>query len=327
MLLLALNMQNDYTPPTTPPAYPYNNQNASFSQPPIPPPPSNEPSKRWLGKAVAIVSTFVIILFTIVGVLVYFGMNAQKEDQADSLISLASVNETVARKPYFDMSFPALPCGPADSGYSADKRQWMQDWITCIDQQWTPIVQAHRPDGKHYVLEPLQFIQSKSEMDGCASATTQVVSAAMYCRENSTIYLQERNLTNSLEEDLSTLFHEYSHHLQLNFMVNIDAELLTKMLYDEELTFPESEQEALSQQNARIEISAECSTLGMMYASGQLNDQAGQRWLQSFNAPSAERTTAGYGSAKAMQKIKAVATTAASMQTCNTWQWPASDLF
>lgn len=311
--------------------YPYDNQDTRFSQSPIQYN-NHSNSRQYLGTAIAVVSVLLVVtVLAIIGTLVYFGVSSQIEEQEamrqDSLVSLDKVNETIAQKPYFDMRFPALTCGPSESGYTADKRKWMQDWMNCVDQQWAPVVKAHRPDGNNYTLAPLQFIQSKSDMGGCKSATSQLASAALYCREDSTIYVHERSLTNSLKDDLSTLFHEYSHHLQLNFMVNVDAELLTKMLYDEELTFPQPEKVALAQQNARIEINAECSTLGMMYSSGQLNDTVGQQWLRQFNTPSVERTKAGYGSANSMQKIKAVTTDAsASMQTCNTWKWPVSDL-
>lgn len=333
-----------------PPQYPVPNQ---FPQPPIS---SSIPPHK---SHVAMIVTIFLIIF--VGLPLAFGAyvltnRAQFKDffgafsttsQSSTAISdytsADQINAKLASNEYFNLKAPALTCGPADSLYASNQQEWAKGWITCLEQTWKPVVDGstYKDTGgatKHnsyYSIQAIYFVDTFAEgieKTGCSSSTassaTNNTAIAAYCRSSSTIFVLSKTSGYTLDENLATIFHEYTHHLQLNFGISLDSDALMRFMYQDYPKQPIALEAALTLQHNRRETNAECSSLIMMQQANRLTTSDGTTWLSYYTAPTQEMIQGGYGTvAQRKEFVSTIKGSASpSMQTCNTWKLADSEI-
>ena len=118
------------------------------------------------------------------------------------------------------------------------------------------------------------------------------------------------------------LFHEYAHHLAHLGLINIDAGLMIKELYE---LRPEMQSgsldEALLRSTRRSELFAICSATAMMVEAGASEQQIARVASRSV----AESGLKTHGSAQAQELVRKRGSHATSLSDCNSWSWPDTD--
>ncbi len=322
-------------------------------QPGLPPEPQQPPTPTPTPESTDPAYTFKVIVWSIISVILFIiamGLTAlprywhyrdhekKHERPASSLTKPATlpssledyqsnkdVNTVISSSNYFKMSFPAIICGPPDELYTRDVNSWAQQWVDCLEKSWAPVV-ANQANAEYSKLTGIKFYATPTDAKGCSEDIEEDVAGA-YCRQSSSIAIIESGLSRNIDYDLAVIFHEFAHHLQMNFDVNTDALVLTGFVYLNNPKQPISEDEAIQLQKTRTEVNAECSTLGMMNTSKRLSSNSGTEWLRSYKNPDQRRIAAGYGSSTMLKKFTSGMTTPnPKMSACNTWSWADTTL-
>lgn len=192
--------------------------------------------------------------------------------------------------------------------------------VKCLDRAWTPLIARTG----NYFESPKVVVYTRTKSVKVCGVAPVAYSTAFYCPDEQTIYLEWQGYLEDgdrtwAEVDLiSTMGHEYGHHLQ--YVVGIGA--LTDRRQEDE---PAAVQLEISR---RLELQASCLGAAFTGANKVAFGLTGER-LRTWNLQSRQGDDVGpksprdHGSANSNQYWIDLAFRSANPSSCNTWAAPA----
>lgn len=239
--------------------------------------------------------------------------------------NVEDVNDHIARKNVFKLVAPDLSkCAPDEALHETNRAEWYSAWGRCLDDEFEPVIKA--ADGPKATGWASLVLVDSVETSGTTCTRSEVSSeqhevAAFYCRKEAKAYFIKTH-TGDIVRDLEVVFHEYGHHLQLLWGVQIDATLFINELYkNRKATTDESKETLLERDNRRRELSVSCMSSYLLNNSGidggRVRSFIGKIQKVEVN-DSAAKT---HGTARAQAYALNQGYSATSFEACNTWRW------
>ena len=322
------NSQPSYqppVPPTIPPVTPPTMPSA--------PPPTPQTEHKKTGLFIFLAILVITFVGSIVGIILMMSNDPSRTDSArdnyescklrgaeaeDAIFNFGhcdmnDVNAALASKELYSTTSPDLTvCAPDASLRSIDREAWLVAWGDCLTQQWATI------NDSAYLDPDIKLVDT---LDASACRDDNVAEkAGAYCAMDSTIYMM-RPVDNGMEYDLDTLFHEYTHALQVAYGVKLDRAFFVQELYKHRGDLQEvTETEAKAQTLRRNELNAICGAAAMFSRTG-----LDSNILRQGESLPGSYATHGGPHAQALALDRGLASNGA-MSACNTWQWPLSEI-